>query len=257
MNKHQAEKTRYEGTVAIAYFSHFEQTDIHDWVPIREWNGPYHPVLGEYTTSDRDIVRTHLQWLRRAGVDVIFYDVCRIHPEQNLFGLPEQKTLQLLVDELSHQEKETRKLKLAIWLERWNSNLPAEEYRFGFDYIRKNLANRDFYYQMDGKPLVVSYLNGAAAEHAIIEQENEPFFTIRHISSGRATPGWRYFGPAGDEECMTVNPGANGYMEEAFIKQFVHKQPVDAAALQNAGKRLSNSAPTANSSRIIFSRRAR
>jgi hypothetical protein len=35
---------------------------------------------------------------------------------------------------------------------------------------------------------------------------------------------------------MTVNPGANGFMEDAFIKQFVHKQAVDAKALRERGK---------------------
>ena len=75
MDASKAEKTRYDGTVAICYFSHFEDTASHDWEPIKEWNGPYHPLLGEYKTSDRKIVRQHLQWLRRAGVDVIVYDV--------------------------------------------------------------------------------------------------------------------------------------------------------------------------------------
>jgi hypothetical protein len=236
MDVNKAEKTRYDGTVAICYFSHFEDTAIHDWVPIKEWNGPYHPLLGDYKTDDRKIVRQHLQWLRRAGVDVIVYDVARIQPELTLLELPKQKTLQLLVEELSHQEKETRQLKLVVWMEKWNSNPSAEQYKFGFDYIRKNLANRDFYYRMDGKPLVLTYLNGPAPALDKIDQEYKPFFSLRRVSPSPDTPGWKYFGPFGDKECMTVNPGANGFMEEAFINGVINKQPIDVKALRQRGK---------------------
>ena len=96
MDERKAEATRYDGTVAIWYGSHFENTGRHDWEPIKEWNGPFHPVLGEYKTDDRKVVRRHLRWLRRAGVDVIVYDTCRIQPELTLLDLPKQKTLQLL-----------------------------------------------------------------------------------------------------------------------------------------------------------------
>jgi glycoprotein endo-alpha-1,2-mannosidase len=236
MDASAAEKTRYDGTVAIWYGSHFEDTATHDWVPIKEWNGPYHPVLGEYKTDDRKVIQQHLKWLRRAGVDVLCYDLCRIQPELTILELPKQKTLQLLVEELSHQEKETRKLKLVIWMEKWNSNPTPAEYKFGFDYLRKNLADRDFYYRLDGKPLVMTYHNGPAPELAKIDREHEQFFTIRYISPDANTPGWKYFGPLGDKECFTVNPGANGFMEEAFINKNINHQPVDDNALRERGK---------------------
>ena len=236
MDASTAAKTRYNGTVAIAYFSHFEDTGSHDWGPIKEWNGPYHPTLGEYKTDDKKIMRQQLQWLRRAGVDVIIYDVARIQPELTLLQLPKQKTLQLLVEELSHQQKETRKLKLVIWMEKWNSNPTPEEYRFGFDYIRKNLADRDFYFRFEGKPLVITYLNGPNPELDKIDKENEPYFTLRRVSSYAEMPGWRYFGSAGDKECMTVNPGADGFMEAAFITKYINKQPVDSDAMRQRGK---------------------
>lgn len=232
----KAEKTRYNGTVAICYFSHFEDSALHDWVPIKEWNGPYHPVLGDYKSSDRKIIRQHLEWLRRAGVDVIVYDVCRIQPELTILQLGKQKALQLLVEELSHQEKESRKLKLVIWMEKWNSNPTAEEYRFGLDYVRKNLANRDFYYRLDGKPLVIAYLNAPSPEIDKIDQESKASFSLRRVSPAAETPGWRYFGPAGDKECMTANPGANGFMEEAFITSVINKKPIDVKAVRQRGK---------------------
>ena len=101
MDASKAEKARYDGTVAIWYGSHFENTASHDWEPIKEWNGPYHPLLGDYKTDDRKIIQQHLRWLRRAGVDVIVYDTCRIQPELTLLDLPTQETLQLLIAELS------------------------------------------------------------------------------------------------------------------------------------------------------------
>jgi hypothetical protein len=236
MDASRAEKTRYDGTVAIWYGSHFEDTASHDWVPIKEWNGPYHPVLGDYKTSDRKIIQRHLQWLRRAGVDVVVYDTCRVQPELTLLDLPKQKSLQLLAEELSQQEKETRKLKLVVWMERWNSNPTAEQYRFALDYVRKNLADRDFYYHFDGKPLVMTYLNGPAPEVDKIDQEYKQFFTLRRVSPSADVPGWKYFGPLGDKECMTVNPGANGFMEEAFIAKVVNHQSIDVNAIRQRGK---------------------
>ena len=80
MDASRAQRTRYPGTVAIWYSGHFEDSVAHDWVPIKEWNGPYHPLLGDYKTGDSAVVRKHLQWMRRAGVDVIVYDVVRVQP---------------------------------------------------------------------------------------------------------------------------------------------------------------------------------
>ena len=237
MTAAMAEKTRYEGTVAMWYGSHFEGTAIHDWVPIKEWNGPFHPLLGDYTTADRKVIREHLEWLRRAGVDVIVYDVCRIDPEQTLFDLPKQKTLQLIVDELSHQQKEKRKLKLALWIEKWNSNPTAEQYRFGLDYVLKKLATKDFYYRLDGRPLVVRYLNNPAPDFSQIDAEYSHNLTLRKISPGTTEGAWGYFySPAASPECMTINPGADGFMETAFITNKLNHQPIDVDALKAHGK---------------------
>lgn len=236
MDANQAETSRYNGTVAIWYGSHFEDTAMHDWVPIKDWNGPYHAVLGDYKTSDRAVLRKHLQWLRRAGVDVICYDACRVQPELTLLDLPKQKTLRMLAEELSHQEKETRKLKLVVWLEKWNSNPTPEQYAFAFKYIRENLADRDFYFKLDGKPLVMTYHNGPTPDLVEIDRQNEPNFTIRHISPEAGAPGWAYIGPAGDKECMTVSPGFDGYLEGAFMTTHLDHKPVAVQALRNHGK---------------------
>jgi len=236
MDAGTAARTRYQGAVAVWYGSHFEDTALHDWVPIKDWNGPFHPVLGDYKTSDPDVVRQHLRWLRRAGADVIFYDLCRVQPELTILELPKQKTLQLIVDALSHQEKESRKLQLVLWMEKWNSNPTPEQYRFGLEYVRTRLAPHDFYYRFDGKPLVITYLNSASAEIDAIDREYEPLLTIRRLSPYAGVKGWKYFGPEGDKECMTVNPGANGFLEEGFITKYVDKKPVDEEALRRRGK---------------------
>ncbi|MFI5385248.1 MAG: glycoside hydrolase family 99-like domain-containing protein [Fimbriimonadales bacterium] len=237
MDAATAAKTRYNGDVAIWYGSHFEDTAAHDWVPIKEWNGPFHPLLGDYKTDDRKVVRKHLEWLRRAGVDVILYDVCRIQPELTLFDLPKQKTLRLLVDELSHQQKETRKLKLALWIEKWNSNPTAEQYRFGLEYIRTQLADKDFYYRLEGKPFVLRYLNDPAPDFSEIDAQNAPYLTLRKISPTTGVVAWGYFfSPAASPECMTVNPGADGYMEGAFIESKLNHKPIDEKALREHGK---------------------
>jgi hypothetical protein len=232
-----AAKTRYAGSVAIWYGSHFEDTAIHDWVPIKEWNGPFHPMLGDYTTADRKVIRKHLEWIRRAGADVIVYDCCRIQPELTLFDLPNQKTLQLIVDELSHQQKEKRKLQLVIWIEKWNSNPTADQYRFGLDYVLKKLAPHDFYYRLDGKPLVVRYLNDGAPDFSEIDAKYSTQLTLRRISPGTEPTAWGYFfSHDASAECMTVNPGADGFMEMAFINNKLNHQPVDENALRAHGK---------------------
>lgn len=235
-----SEPKRYQGDVAVWYGSHFESTDIHDWVPIREWNGPFHPMLGNYKTSDRRVVRKHLEWLRRAGVDVILYDVCRIQPEMDLYGLRAQKTLRILEDELSHQDKESRKIKLALWIERWNSNPKAEEYRYGLKYITKHLANKSFYSKLKGKPLVMRYLNGPPPDFSPIDAEFASQLTIRQVSPTTGEASWGYFYDTKPSlECMTVNPGADGYMEFAFINGKLNKQPIDQKALREHGKAVS------------------
>lgn len=227
-----AQQNRYQGAVAVWYGSHLETTGIHDWDAIKKWNGPYHPLLGNYKTGNRKILRQQLKWMRRAGIDVIFYDAVRVEPEQNLFALPKQKTLKLLMEELSHQENESRKLKLVVWLERWNSNPSADEYRFALDYLRKNVVNHDFYFQFEGKPLVVRYFNAPAPNFSAIDQEYSEFFTLRRITPETGTKDWTYFGPLGGAEEMTVNPGADGYLEDAFITEHVKGKPVDNVTLR-------------------------
>jgi hypothetical protein len=40
MDVSMTEKTRYEGAVAIFYCAQFEDTPMHDWIPIKLRQGP-------------------------------------------------------------------------------------------------------------------------------------------------------------------------------------------------------------------------
>lgn len=62
-----------------------------------------------------------MQGIRRAGVDVIVYDVYGFK-KWSITDIVKDRTLPLLLNELANQEKESRKLQLIIWLEKWDSN---------------------------------------------------------------------------------------------------------------------------------------
>lgn len=232
MNADEALKTRYNGSVAVWYGTHFETFFGHDWDLIRELNGPYRPVLGDYKTDDPKVVRQHFQWLRRAGVDLIFAETGRIEADSTLLDIGKQKSLQVLADELSRQENESRKLQMAVWLEKWNGTPEPEPYRFALEYIKTHLAHRDFYFRHRGKPLVVPYFN--TSDPAVIQpldkldEEFKNDLTIRRIHGGGP---WEYIGPRGDKECFVVNPGCDGYMEHAFIDRLRGK-PVNVEEIR-------------------------
>ena len=52
---------------AIWYGSHFEDSAAHDWVPIKEWNGPFHPL---WATTRRTIPRYYADICSGCGVPV-------------------------------------------------------------------------------------------------------------------------------------------------------------------------------------------
>jgi hypothetical protein len=163
---------------------------------------------------------------------VIIYDVYG-SKARSIPDLPKDKTLRLLVEELSHQEKEARKLQLVIWLEKWASNPPADQYRFGLDYIGTNLAGRDFYYHYQGKPLVLTYHNGPNPAIDEIERKN-PSFAFRRVGSGY----WPYleaYPQTLNRQWMPASPGFDGYMETAFIAKYVNKAKIDLDAIRKHG----------------------
>jgi hypothetical protein len=212
----EAAANRFQGTVAIWFSSHY-QIDSRDWDNIREFKGPFHPLLRYYKSDDPEVLKTQLRWMRRAGVDAIVYDVFSTG-KWSLKNLPNDKTLSLLLDELAHQEKESRKLKLIIWLEKYLGDPTVEEYRYALQYIRTNFADRDFYYRYKDKPLVVTYLNGEAGAILDIERENH-FFALRRIRP-YSTSEWSYINECPqplNRQWMPVSPGIDPSMENAYI----------------------------------------
>lgn len=231
MNAQEAQHQRYAGAVAIWFSTHY-QIDSRDWDNIQEFKGLYHPLLGYYRSDDPAVLKQQLQWLRRAGVDVIVYDVFSTG-KWSLTDLPQDRALSLLVEELTHQETEPRKLQLVIWLEKYLGNPTLEEYRYAVQYIRQHFAQRDFYYRYRGLPLIVTYLNGENLAIAQLEWETRDF-AMRRI---RPYVGdvWSYIQQSPQplhREWMPVSPGIDPSMENAYIAKYITKQAVPAPTFE-------------------------
>jgi len=212
-------QTRFDGTVALWFTSHYPLWD-RDWKNIEEFNGPLHPLAGYYRSDDVAVLRQQLHDMRRAGVDMIVYDCMSTSKATTLEELPNETPLQLLLEELAHQEGESRKLKLCMWLERYADNPSIEHYRFALDYIRKHMAEQDYYYRYQGRPLVVTYLNGLpGANRAIDEVEYEnTFFTLRRIRAYDSDV-WSYiekYPQRLNRNWMSACPAIDPYLEMAY-----------------------------------------
>ena len=222
MNEKEAQARRFAGTVAVFYTGHY-QRDPRDWNNIREFAGRYHPLYGYYRGDEPEILRRQLHDMRRAGIDTIVYD-CYGSVEFALTDIPEDRTLALLAHELAHQEGESRKLGLAIYLEGYVANPDLDSYRVALNYVRENLAGADFYFHYGGRPLVLTYHNGD--NHAIdeVEWENE-FFTLRRIRPYHSDV-WSYvehYPQRLSREWMAVSPGSDPYLELAYLAKYVHR----------------------------------
>jgi hypothetical protein len=217
----QAKNTHYNGTAAVWYTSHHAITE-RDWRNIREFDGPHHPMLGYYRSDDPAVLRQHLHWLRRAGIDAIVYDMYGAK-DMTLLDIPRDPTLPLLVDALAHQENESRQLKLIIWLEKYYTNPSLEEYRYALDYVKEHLANQPFYFHYRGKPLIVTYLNGDNTAIDEIEWEND-FFSLRRIRPYHSDV-WSYvehYPQRLSRQWMVASPGFDPYLELAYLARYYH-----------------------------------
>ena len=224
MDEQQAINTRFDGTVAVWFTAHY-QTDPRDWRNIDEFNGPYHPLAGYYKSDDPKVLKQHLHDMRRAGIDAIVYD-CYGTAKWTLADLPTDRTLKLLCEELAHQENESRKLKLIIWLEKYFVNPSLEDYHNALRYVRENLAERDFYFRLDGRPLVVTYHNGNNEHIDQIEWEND-YFTLRRIRPYHSDV-WSYvehYPQRLSRDWMVASPGSDPYLEHAYLAKYYHKDP--------------------------------
>jgi len=208
----------YKGTVAIFYTSAFQQTS-RDWDSIKEYGGPDHPMLGYYSYKEKDDVLKHLKWIRRAGVDAIVYD-CYGFAEWGPLDIKKDRVLKWIMEALENQEKETRKLKLIIYIEKYDGNASLKEYNFVLDYVREHIANRPYYFRLQNKPMVLTYMNGAKTE-ALAQLEKETSdFTLRRIRAYDGKANWSYVNPwpqPSNHEWMSVSPGIDPFMELAYL----------------------------------------
>jgi hypothetical protein len=237
MDVNEAQSKRFDGTVAIWFTSH-HQADARDWNNIQEFNGAYHPLLGYYKSDNPEVLRQQLHWMRRAGVDVIVYDVYGF-AKWSPTDLPKDKALLVLIDELSNQNQESRKLQLVIWLEKYMYNPTAEEYRYALHYVQENLAHRDWYYRYDGAPLVVTYHNGQNDAIDEIEWENRSL-TLRRVRPYYSDV-WAYvdhYPQRMNREWMPASPGFDPYLENAYIAKYIRKdQNPDLDAIYREGRK--------------------
>lgn len=222
MDVAEAVEKRYDGTVAVWFSGHY-QVDTRDWDNIEEFGGPYHPLAGYYRSDDPAVLRRQLYDMRRTGIDAIVYDVFSTG-KWELTDLPRDKVLKLLVEALSDQYQEPRKLQLIIWLEKYLDNPTVEQYDYALNYVREHLAERDFYFRFNGKPLVVAFLNGRNDAINEIECKTNDI-EIRRIRPYYSDV-WCYvdFYPQSlNKEWMVVSPGFDDYLENAYIATHVRR----------------------------------
>ncbi|MEI6809821.1 MAG: hypothetical protein WCN95_13965, partial [bacterium] len=213
MNIETARAERFKGTVAIFFTTHY-QAEKRDWETIEEVNGPYHPAAGYYRSDNPEIVKCQLHEMRRAGIDLIVYDAYGTY-SMCPTDLATDRALKVLVDELSHQEHEPRKLKLVIYIEKYDSVPTREEYESALNFTRHNLAKCDFYFQYKGKPLVLLYLNGYPQCLDDVEWSNNDF-TFKRIRPFGDIDVWAYVSSYPQKlrrDWMPVSPGMDSAME--------------------------------------------
>ena len=218
---------RFNGTVAIFYISHF-QVVHRDWDSIEEYKGPYHPLLGYYGYKTKSDVFKHLKWLRRTGVDAIVYDVYGF-AEWGPMDIEKDRVLKWMIEALADQEKEARKLKLIIWIEKYDSNPTLDDYRYTLNYLRKHIASRPFYFQLENKPLVLTYVNHDNPVLDQLERETHDF-TLRRVRAYDGKENWSYvndFPQPANHEWMPVSPGIDPFLEDAYLAKKKGKPPLD------------------------------
>lgn len=237
MNMEEAQANRFNGSVAI-FYNPITQVDSREWDSIKEFRGPYHPLIGDYRCDAPEVIHRQLQWIRRAGVDVIVYDVYGFKT-WNITDFPKDKALPLLISELATQDKESRKLQLVVWLEKWSSNPSFEQYQYGLDYVRTRLASKEFYHRYGGAPLVLIYENGENDAYDQIVKAN-PDIRLQRVRPFK-TDVWSYvenYPQTFNREWMPANPGFDGYLEEAYTRKYVQQvKDMDVDAIRQHGPR--------------------
>lgn len=208
----------FKGTVTIFYTGHFRKIN-RDWASIEEYKGPYHPMLGYYRYKKKDDLLKHLKWIRRAGVDAIVYD-CYGMSELGPMDMNKDKVLKWIMKALDNQEKEARKLKLIIYIEKYTGNPSLKEYQSALKFVRENFANKPYYFQWQNKPMVLTYMNGDKNPDLDQLEKETSDFTLRRIRAYDGKGNWSYINgwpqPV-NHEWMSVSPGIDPFLENAYL----------------------------------------
>jgi hypothetical protein len=229
MDADRAAATRFDGTVAVWFTTHFQVTS-RDWDTIRDVGGPHHPAAGTYRSDDPATLARQLDEMRRTGIDLIIYDAFATD-ELPLTDFSQDRALPMLVEALSDQPGNERPLRLAMYIEKYDGDPSEEEYEAALGFIRENLADRDFYFRYRGKPLVTPFLGGYPASLDEVEWRNDDF-TFRRIRPF-GSDVWSYVHPYPQplrRDWMVVSPGYDSYLEEVFLARKAGR--CDLAALR-------------------------
>jgi hypothetical protein len=126
-----------------------------------------------------------------------------------------------------------------MYVEKYVGNPTLQEYRFALNYVREHLAEKDFYFHYEGRPLVLTYLNGRNDAIDEIEWEND-YFTLRRIRPYHSDV-WCYvahYPQRLSREWMVASPGFDPFLEHAYIAKHLNKETdLDLARIRADGRK--------------------
>ncbi len=215
-----------KSTVALQFTTHY-QWDSRDWDLIKKYGNPYHPLLGYYKNNDKKILETQLNWIRRAGIDLILYHCSATHKKMPK-DIVDDQALKLFMSLLKNQRNEARKLEFCIDLGCYVGFHTYEELSMVISYLEGNIVEHPYYFKYKDKPFVSIYVGDN--EYAEIIQNLRvrfPEFEIQPMASPGCFPDyWPYielYPQTLRDDWMTVCPGADSSLEDLFLRDMCLK----------------------------------
>ncbi|MFD0717618.1 hypothetical protein [Paenibacillus sp. GCM10027626] len=169
----------------------------------------YRPVRGDYNSGDAATIRSHMQWMKQAGIDFVIIDDTNGHGNDN--GNIAAHIDQIFDVVEAMPAGSAPKLAVAIGAGQWVGN-DAVAHQAEADLIYTRYAQRSVYYQWKGKPLLVDYTTSPW-----FYRWDDPRFSVRYatgkVSEGKPVApetglwGWVFDEPFPTQEVMGVMPG--------------------------------------------------
>ncbi len=221
--------TRSRSVVAAWFSTHYSYNQ-RDFKLIKKYGNPYHPSLGDYDSSDPDIMRTQFKWIRRSGIDVILCSSYGCYGKKPP-DLINDRDLRLLMQILENQDNENRKLYFAIDLESYADTPTLEEYRISLDFIEKEVMDHPYYFKHRDKPFIMLYINDLIPETISTINKEFPAFTYQKVSGERINPEYSAYIEEYPQELkddwMPVSPGFDSSLEEIYLRDLYIKSDDD------------------------------